>query len=566
LALLATCTGVLADDQKDAAEGLKYTQALFEHNHFVAEVALEVEQNRFVRFHYDRFGQIETVAKEGQFPFQRRNGGAWEKADEWDKKLNPEVSPEEAEELNNTVSLVYNPFATPEFHDQTQGASVWKFISKRMDKSSDFLTYERTRETPKEGGVYPRFTFVRSEDLGEEKMLLGSFTAQVSLNQRLIPIRVEYGYDRPEDWLRSAKAMTDRLPCRVDALITGEHNMKVRGILAGEDFDLSIKTLTRDLRQIKSGTSCWQTTDQGKTWAPLESADLSYYNLVHSPIKFKQNERIPPFKTSPQTEENGRSMRVVQFISPDPVRYGGDRPNYWLFMDELTPTGICRYLGPLVWDNGYVGGTVEYHMLSTSTRVLPPPGNPEALPKAGPEDLLFEAERAMDRNGPIFVSAVSTYTKTAWITGTISHEDFDLIQTPEDQSSQTFRAIAIGKKAWATFDGGKKWKTESAEDRMIFNLVYAPIVPNRLQSEFEVISSEKHGQSTWIHIAAKIPGKIESEDQRPHYWIEVDEGGKAVAVRRYEGGLAGGGVIINCKTDYTLLPPSTKLHPPRGKQ
>ncbi len=382
------------------------------------------------------------------------------------------------------------------------------------------------------------------------------FTAALAAACLLAP-RLD-AQDQPQDWLYAAKKQTDNRPCKVDALIQGGENMRIRGMLSGSDFDVTVQTPAKNFRQIQVGSSYWISSDSGKTWRKADSPDLRYFYLAHTPIRFIPGEKIPPFEALKTLPENGETLQHIRFISPEPEQYDQDRPNYWIRMDGDKPGTIKRFAGPLVFDNDYVPTLIEYTMLSATSAILPPPGNPEAAPKPGPEDLLIGALNNMDAGGPIEVHATLTYKKVATFHGIIFHRDFDLVQ----EGTVPVHSIAIKDRAWGSFDNGKTWRKEDPDDRLAYGLLYAPIVPGHMQMTFEVLGKEQHDGQTWLHIAGKRDSEDQSLDEVPQYWIQIDGNGNPVYVRRYQGAVLTQGQMIKSVEAFEPAPPDTAINPP----
>ena len=72
--------------------------------------------------------------------------------------------------------------------------------------------------------------------------------------------------EKPEAILAAAKKATENRALRVDARIEANKQMNISGIVAGNDFDLTIETVDGSKRQITLGDKSWVSEDGGKNW------------------------------------------------------------------------------------------------------------------------------------------------------------------------------------------------------------------------------------------------------------------------------------------------------------
>jgi hypothetical protein len=355
--------------------------------------------------------------------------------------------------------------------------------------------------------------------------------------------------EKPETMLAAAKKLMEPTAWRVDALISGEKSYRIGGIVAGQDFDLTIQEPKTTTRQIAVGEKAWSTTDGGKTWKPAKTIDRRFYHLAHTPIGYRENEKIPPFEKLKTTEVKGETQLHIRFIAPSEISYEGDRPNVWLILKDAAPTGIRRYVGPLVLEREHVLADVRYAALKEAKGVLPPPGNPEALPDENlPEAMLAAAQRKMN-TGIWEVRGTLAGPKALQVEGLIQGRDFDLTYQSDDGKGAD-RQIAIKDKSWFSKDGGKTWKSVSADDRLVYNLVHTPLLADRMQPAFEEVGREEHDGEKWVQVRLKVDEKV-GPDELPTYWLSLDDAGKATGIRRHHGSIfMSKDSVIACKLDY----------------
>src|SRR3989442_10687472 len=101
--------------------------------------------------------------------------------------------------------------------------------------------------------------------------------------------------EKPEAILSAAKKFADAKAWSVQAHVNADKDMKISGIIFGKDSDLTIETIHGTTRQIVLGDKSWSSDDDGKSWKESKEIDRRFYYLMHTPIKYSANEKIPPF-------------------------------------------------------------------------------------------------------------------------------------------------------------------------------------------------------------------------------------------------------------------------------
>jgi hypothetical protein len=150
--------------------------------------------------------------------------------------------------------------------------------------------------------------------------------------------------------------------------------------------------------------------------------------------------------------------------------------------------------------------------------------------------VLASALKLME-SGTWEVDAIITRAFKFRVHGVLSGENFDLTVEPEDRNA--FRQIAIKDEVWASFDGSKTWKPQSANEQAPFRRVYAfvhnPIRSDATLAALEVVKQAPCVGETWMHLRRKIVDKKNTELQQTEYWIALSQDPKRDGVRRYEG-------------------------------
>src|SRR5436309_3416347 len=172
---------------------------------------------------------------------------------------------------------------------------------------------------------------------------------------------------KPEAILSAAKKFADAKAWGVQAHVNADKDMKISGIIVGKDFDLTVETLDGTTRQIGLADKSWSSDDGGKTWKENKEIDRRFYYLMHTPIKYSADEKIPPFAAVGTEKLGDESILHIRFIAPDKITYEGDRANYWIAMQDPKSPVIHRFLGPMGFENNYVTERVHY-TLNTEQR------------------------------------------------------------------------------------------------------------------------------------------------------------------------------------------------------
>jgi len=370
------------------------------------------------------------------------------------------------------------------------------------------------------------------------------------------------GQEKPEAILAAAKKATETRAWRVDARIEANKQMNISGIVAGNDFDLTIETVDGSKRQITLGDKSWISEDGGKNWKDADVNDRRFYYLVHTPITFSADQKIPPHEKVPPEKGGSENLLHVRFKAPDKIHYEGDRPNWWIALENGKPTVIRRYNGPGILEGAsdYITTNASYTEISDQPPVVAPPGNPHALAaEPGPENLLMTAMKKMNE-GVWEVKGTATFTKTIKLHGLLSGKDFDLTMDPEPGSAVR-RLIVIKDRAWASSDSSESFHPGTPDDRLLYTLTHTPILSGRLEPPFEKVETKQEQGATWLHIRLKVNEKTDESDL-PQYWLVLDGQGQARYIGRVSVPVINptSNNVIRCNFEYA--PAKEKIAPP----
>ena len=367
--------------------------------------------------------------------------------------------------------------------------------------------------------------------------------------------------EKPEAILAAAKKVSETRAWRVDARIEANKQMNISGILAVNDFDLTIETVDGTKRQITLGDKSWVSEDGGKNWKNADVNDRRFYYLVHTPIKFSSDQKIPPHEKVPPEKGETENLLHVRFKAADKIHYEGDRPNWWIALESGKPTVIRRYHGPGGLEGEYVTTDATYTEISDQPPVVAPPGNPHALAaEPGPENLLMAAMKKMNE-GVWEVKGTASFTKTIKVHGLLSGKDFDLTMEPESGSAIR-RLIVIKDRAWASSDASESFHPGTPDDRLLYNWTHTPIMSGRLEPAFEKVGAEQRNGQTWLHIRLKVADEKVDPKTLPQYWLMLDAQGQALYIGHTDMPMFSRGStdVIQCSFDYA--PAKEKIAPP----
>lgn len=168
----------------------------------------------------------------------------------------------------------------------------------------------------------------------------------------------------PETLLAIAKKnMASHTAWKFSATVDARETMKLTGTLEGQNCDLTLSVASdgdAGFRQKLIGKTQYASTDGGKSWQTAE-AERDLFHLVNTPIRSREQEKIPPFEIVESKEAaEGITILHIRFKSPQAVQNEGDRPNYWIVLTDGKPTAVLRYHGPMGFQGRYVTGRVDY--------------------------------------------------------------------------------------------------------------------------------------------------------------------------------------------------------------
>ena len=128
----------------------------------------------------------------------------------------------------------------------------------------------------------------------------------------------------------------------VNGTVQAKKTIKLQGLLAGEDFDLSMEpgvNPNTPMREIVIKDKAWICSD-GETWHATGPDDRLIYNWAHVPIM--GDRKFPPFEKVGSEQRNGQTWLHVRLKVPEKNIKPKELPQYWLVLDSQ---GQAQYIG-----------------------------------------------------------------------------------------------------------------------------------------------------------------------------------------------------------------------------
>ena len=186
----------LAQNPALAPENIKYSKAVFARNHLIAQVALEIQQDKYIRFQYEQYPDSEKIVTAEGEEYSRAKGGPWMKTNAIWKNGSP-VKRQKSNTLDNYAKIVYLPFADPsasgpEMQTNKPFVDVWRFIERKDLFVFDLYTYERGRATANPNAAYPLYRFMKYPNDKDGNLLLSDLAGPMADGVKVIPLSINY--------------------------------------------------------------------------------------------------------------------------------------------------------------------------------------------------------------------------------------------------------------------------------------------------------------------------------------------------------------------------------------
>lgn len=168
----------------------------------------------------------------------------------------------------------------------------------------------------------------------------------------------------------------------VDATISRGFKMRVHGLIAGDDFDLTLEPEDRNaVRQIAIKDKIWVSYDGSKTWK-LEAASnhatfRRVYGFVHTPIHYETT--LPAFEVVEKETHDGQALLHLRRKLSGKSAVKVQRTDYWVALgQDAQPPSVRRYEGPVAeqgHENEPLHCQVTYRPADSKAAIQPPPND-----------------------------------------------------------------------------------------------------------------------------------------------------------------------------------------------
>ncbi len=148
--------------------------------------------------------------------------------------------------------------------------------------------------------------------------------------------------EKPDALLAAAMEKMSTGVWSVNGTVTVKKTIKLRGLLSGEDFDLSMEPGVKPgvpMREIVIKDKAWICSD-GETWHAGSPDDRLLYNRAHVPIM--ADRRLPPFEKVGTEQRDGQTLLHVRLKVPEKKINPKELPQYWIVLDSQ---GQAQYIG-----------------------------------------------------------------------------------------------------------------------------------------------------------------------------------------------------------------------------
>src|SRR5436309_11270544 len=166
----------------------------------------------------------------------------------------------------------------------------------------------------------------------------------VSLNINISP-------DNGPRLLVEAVKLMESATWEVDATISRAFKFRVRGLLAGQDFDFTVEPEDRNaFRIIAIKDQVWTSFDGSKTWK-LEDAKghalaQRFYGFVHNPLRSEA--ASPALQIVKQETHDGDKWMQLSTKKSDKKKAEPQQTEYWIAISQDPKrNGVRRYDGPV---------------------------------------------------------------------------------------------------------------------------------------------------------------------------------------------------------------------------
>jgi len=210
-----------------------------------------------------------------------------------------------------------------------------------------------------------------------------------------VSLNVDISPENAPRLLAEALKLMETGTWELDATISRAFKFRIHGLLAGQDFDLTVEPEDRNaFRIIALKNQVWTSYDHSKSWK-LEDAKghalaQRFYAFVHNPLRYEA--ASPALQVIKQETHDGDTWMQLRPKTSDEKKAELQQTEYWIAISQDPKrNGVRRYEGP-VTEPGHekepLRCVATYQ--PASNKVIEPPASTAALPehdsgKPGPE-------------------------------------------------------------------------------------------------------------------------------------------------------------------------------------
>jgi tetratricopeptide (TPR) repeat protein len=201
-----------------------------------------------------------------------------------------------------------------------------------------------------------------------------------------VSLNVDISPENAPRLLAEALKLMETGTWELDATISRAFKFRIRGLLAGQDFDLTVEPEDRNaFRIIALKDQVWTSYDHSKSWK-LEDAKghalaQRFYGFVHNPLRSEA--ASPALQVVKQETHDGDTWMQLRPKKSDKKKAELQQTEYWIAISQdAKRNGVRRYEGP-VTEPGHEKEPL--HCVATyqptNDKTIQPPASAAALPE-----------------------------------------------------------------------------------------------------------------------------------------------------------------------------------------
>jgi tetratricopeptide (TPR) repeat protein len=248
----------------------------------------------------------------------------------------------------------------------------------------------------------------------------------------------------------------------VDATISGAFTFRAHGLLAGQDFDLTVQPEDRNaFRLIAIKGQLWTSFDGSKTWK-LEDAKghavaQRFYGFVHNPLRSQAVS--PALQVVKQETHDGDTWMQLRSKKSDKERAKPQQTEYWIAISQDPKrNGVRRYEGP-VTEPGHekepLHCVATYQPTNDKTIQPPATANVRVPGEKDPAGIVHGPKAGFDITAP-----------EGWVLDTESGktQDMPCVLYPKDSSWADAKTVMYANVASPQWEGAEAFVARAIQE------------------------------------------------------------------------------------------------------